>query len=77
MRQQDERGRSYYVLYDGEVQAGKQSANGTFVNGRQVKRYRLGHGDRILFGSQIEATYWYIPVKPTPGQEQFADTKSN
>lgn len=77
VRQQDERGRSYYIIHDGDVQTSKQSANGTFVNGRKVSRYRLGHGDRILFGSQIEATYWYIPVKPTPGQEQFADTKSN
>ncbi|MEL6216758.1 MAG: FHA domain-containing protein, partial [Pseudomonadota bacterium] len=50
VRQQDDRGRSYYVLHDGDLQAGKQSANGTFVNGRQIKRYRLGHGDRILFG---------------------------
>ncbi len=77
VRQQDERGRSHYIIYDGDYQTGKHSANGTFVNGHAIKRYRLGHGDRILFGSQIEATYWYIPVKPAPNQGEFADTKSN
>lgn len=77
VRQQDEAGEYSYVLHDGDLEGGRTSANGTFVNGRQIRKHRLCNGDRVVFGSQIEATYWCLPVTvPPEPEEHFADTQT-
>jgi len=77
VRKRDEQGRFCYMLHDGDLSAGRSSANGTYVNGQQVSKHRLCNGDRVLFGSQIEATYWYLPVKAPPLLlEHHADTQT-
>lgn len=76
VRARDERGQFCYMLHDGDLSAGRSSANGTYVNGQQISEHRLCNGDRVLFGSQVEATYWYLPVKAPPLPENYADTQT-
>ena len=76
VRRPDGRGQFCYILHDGDLEAGRSSANGTYVNGQQVSEHRLNNGDRIVFGSQIEATYWYLPVKAPPPPENYVDTQT-
>lgn len=45
-----------YRIVDGNAE-GKRSANGIFVNGRQVKSHELNNGDSISFGARIKAAY--------------------
>ncbi|MEO0947298.1 MAG: FHA domain-containing protein [Cyanobacteria bacterium J06641_5] len=77
VRERNEHGQFCYTLHDGDLSAGRSSANGTYVNGQQISEHRLCNGDRILFGTQVEATYWYVPVKtPPPLPETYGDTQT-
>lgn len=53
-----EDGSSYYRLVDGDSQ-GKASANGLLINGRKLPAHTLKHGDEIVFGPQVVASYFY------------------
>ncbi|MGK7877392.1 MAG: FHA domain-containing protein [Xenococcaceae cyanobacterium] len=49
-------GTAYYRIIDGDSQ-GKVSANGLVINGRKVSSHDLKNGDKLVFGSQVFATY--------------------
>lgn len=56
-RRQEEEG-SYYRIIDGNSE-GKTSVNGLLINDKKVRFYDLKHGDRVVFGPQVEAVYQY------------------
>jgi hypothetical protein len=49
-----------YKLIDGDVDQGKRSSNGTYVNNRSVFEKELTHYDQILFGADVKATYFMM-----------------
>ena len=56
-RRQEEEG-SYYRIIDGNSE-GKTSVNGLLINDKKVRFHDLKHGDRVVFGPQVEAVYQY------------------
>ncbi len=55
-REEDEK--NYYRIVDGNSQ-GKTSVNGLLINGKKVRFHDLSHGDKVIFGPQVEAVYEY------------------
>ena len=49
---------NYYRIIDGDSQ-GKTSVNGLLINGKKVRFHDLKHGDKVVFGPQVEAVYQY------------------
>lgn len=63
----------YYRIIDGDSE-GKNSVNGLLVNGKKVRFHDLKHGDKVVFGPQVEAVYEYreYDVFPTiPPDDPF------
>lgn len=58
VRQLTEDGQSYYQIVDGDGK-NKVSVNGLLINGRKQTEAELKHGDVIVFGPQVSATYQY------------------
>ena len=56
-KRQEEEG-SYYRIIDGNSE-GKTSVNGLLINDKKVRFHDLKHGDRVVFGPQVEAVYEY------------------
>ena len=50
--------RNGYRLIDGDSQ-GNTSVNGLLINGKKVRFHDLKHGDKVIFGPQVEAVYQY------------------
>ena len=50
--------RNYYRLIDGDSE-GNTSVNGLLINGKKVRFHDLKHGDKVIFGPQVEAVYQY------------------
>ncbi len=50
--------RNCYRLIDGDSE-GNTSVNGLLINGRKVRFHDLKHGDKVIFGPQVEAVYQY------------------
>lgn len=48
----------HYRIVDGDSE-GKTSVNGLLVNGKKVRFHDLKHGDKVIFGPQVEAVYEY------------------
>lgn len=48
----------YYRIVDGDSQ-GKTSVNGLLIGGKKVRFHDLKHGDKVIFGPQVEAVYEY------------------
>ena len=55
-RKEEERNR--YRLIDGDSE-GNTSVNGLLINGKKVRFHDLKHGDKVIFGPQVEAIYQY------------------
>lgn len=53
-----EEDRHYYRIIDGDSK-GNNSVNGLLVNGKKVRFHDLKHGDKVVFGPQVEAVYEY------------------
>ena len=53
-----EEDRSYYRIIDGDSE-GKTSVNGLLINDKKVRFHDLKHGDKVVFGPQVEAVYEY------------------
>ena len=49
---------NYYRIIDGDSE-GKTSVNGLLINGKKVRFHDLKHGDKVIFGPQVEAAYEY------------------
>ena len=49
---------SCYRIVDGDSE-GKTSVNGLLINGKKVRFHDLKHGDKVVFGPQVEAIYEY------------------
>lgn len=49
---------NYYRIIDGDSK-GKTSVNGLLINGKKVRFHDLRHGDKVIFGPQVEAIYQY------------------
>lgn len=47
-----------YKIIDGDVDQGKRSSNGTYVNNRSIFEKELAHYDQILLGADVKATYF-------------------
>jgi pSer/pThr/pTyr-binding forkhead associated (FHA) protein len=63
----------YYRIIDGDSE-GNNSVNGLLINGKKVRFYDLKHGDKVVFGPQVEAVYEYreYDVFPTiPPDDPF------
>ncbi len=50
--------RNCYRLIDGDSE-GNTSVNGLLINGKKVRFHDLKHGDKVIFGPQVEAVYQY------------------
>lgn len=48
----------YYEIHDGDGK-GNLSANGLFINGEKKKNHILQDGDKIVFGPEVFAIYYY------------------
>ncbi|WP_019504083.1 FHA domain-containing protein [Pleurocapsa sp. PCC 7319] len=57
VKRQEEDG-NYYRIIDGDSE-GKTSVNGLLINGKKVRFHDLKHGDKVIFGPQVEAVYEY------------------
>lgn len=57
IRRQEEDGNCYRII-DGDSE-GKTSVNGLLINGKKVRFHDLKHGDKVVFGPQVEAVYEY------------------
>jgi pSer/pThr/pTyr-binding forkhead associated (FHA) protein len=60
-----------YRIVDGNYR-GKPSANGLLINGRKFKAHDLEHDDQIVFGPQVQATYYLLrrdAILTTPPDE--------
>ncbi len=57
IRRQEEDGNCYRII-DGDSE-GKTSVNGLLINGKKVRFHDLKHGDKVIFGPQVEAVYEY------------------
>ena len=57
IRREEEECRCYRIV-DGDSQ-GKTSVNGMLINGRKLRFHDLKHGDKVVFGPQVEAVYEY------------------
>ncbi|WP_319420205.1 FHA domain-containing protein [Pleurocapsa sp. FMAR1] len=55
-RQEEER--NCYRLIDGDSE-GNTSVNGLLIKGKKVRFHDLKHGDKVIFGPQVEAVYQY------------------
>lgn len=69
----NEGGDTYYRIVDGDA-AGKASVNGLLINDQKVLFHDLKHGDKVVFGPQVSATYEYrkYDVFPTiPPDDPF------
>lgn len=53
-----------YRLVDGNAD-GKPSTNGTFVNGKRTVSHDLKHGDVLLFGRKVKASYLMVSMAET------------
>jgi pSer/pThr/pTyr-binding forkhead associated (FHA) protein len=58
IRRRRDDGQSYYQIVDGDIE-GRSSANGLVINGRKTTEQELKHGDIVVFGPQVLATYQY------------------
>ena len=56
--QREEEERKYYRIIDGNSE-GKTSVNGLLINGKKIRFHDLKHGDKVVFGPQVEAVYEY------------------
>ncbi len=54
-----EDGSYYYRIVDGNLK-GKPSANGLLINGRKLQAHDLSDQDRVIFGPQVQATYYLL-----------------
>lgn len=71
----DEEGGYYYRIVDGNLK-GKQSANGLLINGRRLPSHNLHDKDVIVFGPQVQATYYLLEREYTttiPPNDEFED----
>lgn len=48
-----------YQIVDGSLD-GRTSANGILINGRKLQQHLLQHGDEIVFGPGVRATYYML-----------------
>lgn len=67
----NEDGSCQYRIIDGYPK-GKPSSNGLLINGRKLKAHDLQHDDKIVFGPQVQATYYLMQreaVLTTPPDE--------
>jgi pSer/pThr/pTyr-binding forkhead associated (FHA) protein len=48
-----------YRIVDGDAE-GKPSSNGLLINGRKRSQHDLEHEDKIVFGPQVRATYYFL-----------------
>ena len=55
----NEDGSYYYRIVDGNLK-GKPSANGLLINGRKLQAHDLRDQDRVIFGPQVQATYYLL-----------------
>ena len=53
-----EEDKRYYRIIDGDS-TGKTSVNGLLIGGKKVRFHDLKHGDKVIFGPQVEARYEY------------------
>jgi pSer/pThr/pTyr-binding forkhead associated (FHA) protein len=58
VKRQEEEDHHYYRIIDGDSE-GKNSVNGLLINGKKVRFHDLQHGDKVVFGPQVEAVYEY------------------
>jgi pSer/pThr/pTyr-binding forkhead associated (FHA) protein len=76
----DEEGGYYYRIVDGNLK-GKLSANGLLINGRRLQAHDLNDKDTIVFGPQVQATYYLLEREHTttvpPDEEGFDITLIN
>lgn len=55
----DDEGYYHYRIVDGNLK-GKASANGLLINGRRMQLHDLQNRDKIIFGPQVQATYYLM-----------------
>ncbi|MGB0561514.1 MAG: FHA domain-containing protein [Spirulinaceae cyanobacterium] len=55
-RQAKSDGSFTYLIVDGDPE-GNPSVNGLMINGHKQSQHRLKHGDQVVFGPQVWATY--------------------
>jgi len=58
VRRQQEDGGNCYRIIDGDSD-GKTSVNGLLINDKKVRFHDLKHGDKVIFGPQVNAIYEY------------------
>ena len=58
VRRQQEGEGNYYRIIDGDSD-GKTSVNGLLINDKKVRFHDLKHGDKVIFGPQVNAIYEY------------------
>jgi pSer/pThr/pTyr-binding forkhead associated (FHA) protein len=58
VRRQQEEGGNCYRIIDGDSD-GKTSVNGLLINDKKVRFHDLKHGDKVIFGPQVNAIYEY------------------
>lgn len=61
----------FYRIVDGDLD-GQRSANGLLVNGQRLRSRDLQNEDKVVFGPQVQFTYFYlkrdtVPTEPTDG----------
>ncbi len=74
VRREREDGSVYYRIVDGDLK-GKLSAKGLAINGQKLQSHDLEDMDKILFGSQVSATY-YIVKKEERGGVKYKTKKT-
>jgi len=74
VRREREDGSVYYRIVDGDLK-GKLSAKGLAINGQKLQSHDLEDMDKILFGSQVSATY-YIVKKEERGGIKYKTKKT-
>ena len=57
IKRKSEEGNRYRII-DGDTE-GKTSVNGLLIDGKKVRFHDLKHGDKVVFGPQVEAVYEY------------------
>jgi pSer/pThr/pTyr-binding forkhead associated (FHA) protein len=60
----DEGNFSYRIL-DGDLD-GQRSANGLLINGQRLKSHNLQNEDKVVFGPQVQFTYYLLKRDPAP-----------
>lgn len=58
LRLYEQKNNQYYQIEDGDGN-GKMSANGLLINDQKQKKHILKDGDKIVFGPEVFAVYYY------------------